>query len=590
MAESGRTRSSGIGERPRWQRVIDSIDWLIPTTLLEQGAAVRLRARLILLAPIPFLVAAVPASIDYYSGGSPLGAAFIAAFSLCALLTPLVMRLGIDTVAHFQLGLFLAVISILTWLSGGLGSPPLYAYALLPMVTVAVLGRRAAVAWSLAACCVVLAFLGLDLLGQVPQPEVTEEAMLRGHAILGVVGISVALAFSLLQDVQRSRAFQELDDARVHAEAASRAKGAFLASVSHELRTPMNGVLGMSSLLENADLGREHLERVEVIRSSAESLLVLLDDILDYTEIESGRVELCDEPFDPRALVGNVVKLLAPMAAEKGLEFVCETSEAMPWLRGDEGRIRQILINLLGNAIKFTERGRVVLRSSFEAPEYDGPGTWTLRVEDTGPGIPESARQRIFERFVRLDDSSTRRHPGTGLGLSICSGLVEHLGGEISVDSEPGAGSRFEVRLPLAVAEARSHEPLHRPRGEGIRVLLVDESLTNRLVVERMLEELECRVSLVDDGARALAWLERECCDVIFIDCDMRIQDALATTRTIRLDPQLASLPVIGIATSSTSEDRHDWLYNGMDQILSRPCSLVDLSKTLADYMEKRQS
>ncbi len=566
------------------------IDRLLPAALLQQDPDTQLRARLILLAPIPFLAAAIPASIDYYSGGSPRAAAFIAVFSFVALLTPLVLRFGIAVAGHFQLALYLSIMATLAWLSGGLGTPPLYSYVLLPIITVALLGRKAAVAWSFVACGVVAGFLALHLSGRAPRPEVTQAALLRGHAILEIMGIGVALAFTLLQDVQRRRAFGELDGARVQAEAANRAKGAFLANVSHEFRTPMNGVLGMSSLLERSELQPQQREMVEVIRGSAESLLTLLDDILDYSEIEAGRLRLRDEAFDLQGLVGGVLSLLAPLAAAKNLELVhAVDADAPQRLRGDELRIRQILVNLLDNAIKFTERGQVALRVS--AAVGDGRDTLVLQVEDTGPGIPEEARSRIFERFERLDDSSTRRHAGTGLGLAICGGLVQLFGGEISLDSEAGAGSRFEVRLPLALAEpagtpANEVAAQRRPAW-GLHVLVVEDNPVNQLVVGRMLETLGCRVSLVGDGEQALALLRREPCDAVLMDCQLPVLDGFATTRAIRASPALASLPVIGLTASVTTEDRQRCRDSGMDEVLGKPCTLEQLEDVLAAYADK---
>jgi signal transduction histidine kinase/CheY-like chemotaxis protein len=571
-------------------RRLSWLDRFLPAELRSASPEDRARARLVMLALLPFFFAAIPAAIDYHLGGSSAAVGVIAGVVLLAAFSPLLLRFGVAVAVHFQLALFVGIMAVLAYLSGGLGSPPLYAFVLIPTLGVALVGRTPAAAWSLIASLVIVGFLALELSGRSPATEVTQAALLRGHAILGVLGIAVALAFTLVLETQRRRFVADLERARVEAEAASRAKSAFLANVSHELRTPMNGVIGMSALLQNADIDPDHGEMLDVIQKSAGSLLALLDDILDYAQIEAGHLRINAEPFDVRKLLRETVELLNPVAQCKGLELRYDIEPHVPGrLVGDASRIGQILLNLLDNAIKFTPSGFVQLRA--DARLEAASAILVLRVEDTGPGMPEGDIDRIFERFERLEASSGQVTPGSGLGLAICRGLLELIGGEIQVESRPGEGACFEVRLPLELAPAAltDEEPVTRedPRAstshlESLRILVVEDDVVNQLVIRGMLESLGCRVAVAEDGQECLERLAGEPFDAILMDCQMPRMDGLTATQAIRSSPRTESLPVIGLTASLTAQDRESCLHAGMDEVLGKPCTIESLREALA--------
>jgi signal transduction histidine kinase/CheY-like chemotaxis protein len=387
----------------------------------------------------------------------------------------------------------------------------------------------------------------------------------------------------------------ELEQARARAEDSSRVKSEFLANMSHEIRTPMNGVLGMTELALGLELPDEVRECLETIGRSGEALLALLNDILDLSKIEAGRLELEAVPFDLADMLRDVRALFVPRAREKGVALDCRIVEGVPdALLGDPVRTRQVLTNLVGNAIKFTDRGEVEVTVTGEGRE-EGTIVLHFAVRDTGIGIPADKQARIFEPFAQADGSTTRRYGGTGLGLAISSELAQKQGGRIRVESEPGRGSTFHFTAPFGVAsaavsptpgESPAVEPAARrdnAAGRRLRVLLAEDNPVNRRIATAMLERRGWAVVVAEDGVEAVAAVERESFDVVLMDVQMPTLDGFEATALIRRREAAtgAHVPIVALTAHALREDHDRCLAAGMDAFLSKPLRAADLVATV---------
>ncbi|MCK4510072.1 MAG: response regulator [Desulfuromonadales bacterium] len=411
-----------------------------------------------------------------------------------------------------------------------------------------------------------------------------------------------------------------LETEKERAEQATVAKSRFLANMSHELRTPMIGVLGMADILRQKDLAEQDHQLVETIYRSGDALLTILNDILDFSKIEAGRLEIDSVPIDLVRITEDVACLMNVNAHAKGIEIVMEASAGLPIVDGDPSRIRQILVNLIGNAIKFTEAGKITISLLATSRPTEGMSDWLFVVQDTGVGIPPEALSRIFDSFDQGDSSTTRKYGGTGLGLAITKELALLMGGQVTVASQLGEGSTFTVQLPMPLSKQSElplfiteQSPLSKPSSlpklptavptllspkssapdapladepvaSGVRrVLLAEDNPTTQSLISILLQQLGIELMIVDDGQAAIDFLADEKVDLILMDCQMPKLDGFEATAQLRA--QGLSTPIVALTAYARAEDEEQCLAAGMNDFLSKPFRQSELKDVLVRWL-----
>ncbi|EPG5416265.1 ATP-binding protein [Pseudomonas aeruginosa] len=389
---------------------------------------------------------------------------------------------------------------------------------------------------------------------------------------------------------EQEQAISQLISAREEAEQANRAKSDFLAMMSHELRTPMNGVLGMLQLLETTEQTREQAEYTALATESTEHLLKVINDILDFSRIERGALELECIPFNLLELVQGSALVFQHSAQQRGLALELQIQAGLENIEvcGDPTRIRQILVNLLGNALKFTEEGAIHLSLEWQALDHDV--LWlTCAVHDSGIGISPERLEHMFDAFQQADSSISRRYGGTGLGLAIARTLAERMGGTLQAESKEGSGSTFTLEIPLPFQQSPAHRQQAAgdaaPVAAGQEILLVEDNPVNQTVIEAMLRSLGYRVTLVADGIQAVRSAERQRYDAILMDCRLPVLDDYSATREIRAQENGRQVPIIALTANALQGDRENCLQAGMNDYLAKPFKRAELQRILQRWI-----
>ncbi|MBM4336407.1 MAG: response regulator [Deltaproteobacteria bacterium] len=599
------------------------LDWFISPAIRARGEDQVRRAR-VLVGTSLIAFAMVPVFAASFRGLLPREIAVPFTRTLLATLVVHLALLGllrrtdrIEQVGHAMCASLVALLSYHSWLAGGASSPASLLLAYPPLLALTVVGFRAGLGWGVvsAGCLIALDLAPLTPFAP-PAHGISPEVFDLFRAITMATLIWMILGLGHAYDISRTAALDRALDAEATALAASHAKSEFVANMSHEIRTPMTAILGYADELDErlalGPLGPESREMIDAIRRNGRHLVALINDILDLSRVEAGRLDVERISVDPFALVDEVCSLMSVRTASKRLDLRVEARGRIPVsVRSDPTRLRQILINLLGNAIKFTESGAIELRVWHEEL---GKGRLWFAVSDPGIGIAPEAQARIFEAFTQADSSMTRRYGGSGLGLSISRRMVQALGGELGVVSAPGAGSTFTFWVEsgwspdVAVREVDG-DPRGSTRPEpaaGIparevaipdaRILLVEDGDDNQRLISGLLRSRGARVELASDGEAALACFalaeeQGTPFDLVLMDMQMPLLDGYATTRALR--NRGATTPIIALTAHATSDDRERCLAAGCDDFATKPiqrAKLLELVSIWATDAKRRSA
>ena len=405
-------------------------------------------------------------------------------------------------------------------------------------------------------------------------------------------GIGYSLSF-VLDISERKEMEEELVRARLAADAAAQAKSQFLANMSHEIRTPLHGILGLSSLMEEESLPADLRPMIGLIRTSGEVLRRVLDDVLDYSKIDSGRLDLEEKPFDLRACLRWSFDLFQQAAAERNVECKLHLDDRLPTrVLGDATRLRQITGNLMSNAVKFTAQGSIEMSAHLvEKAPANGKHLIRISVRDTGTGIPANRLDRLFHSFSQVDSSTSRCYGGSGLGLAICKRLVEMMGGDIRVESRVGEGTLFEFTFaPGVSADAElPFQTSDRESFTGLKILVAEDNKVNQIVAMGILRKLGCQTELAADGEAAANSVAANSFDIVLMDVHMPVVDGLEATRRIRRMPTArSSVPIVALTASATQEDRAACMAAGMNDCLTKPIEIQALQQVLSHWGRRR--
>jgi signal transduction histidine kinase/ActR/RegA family two-component response regulator len=557
--------------------------WWMPADAARRSLDEQRRLRKFVALVLVIFAAAAPSAVLQAVQGATLSALHTVTVLLDAVVALVLLRRGLP-LAVVSAGFLVTgqlVSAVMAVRSGEDGLVALFWMGTVPLFATAIGGKRAGWAALVATVLIIsLTLAGIDQRWLEVDLVGEQRFALKGLSLIGACVTLLFLVRAYELETERSIAALEaqnvaLAQARAEADAASRAKSEFLALISHEIRTPLNGVTGMATALRDERDPARVQEGLRIVQQSADALHAVINDVLDWSKVEAGRLELERVVFSPREQLALVVDLMQSLAAERRTDLELSIShEVPPWLWGDPTRFRQVAMNLVSNAVKFTEQGQIRCRLGTAGAHLE------LSVQDTGIGMDDAAKARLFQPFTQADASTTRRFGGTGLGLAICQRLVTAMGGTITVDSAKGQGSTFRVRVPLEAATPRQEAPAPaRAARAGLRVLLVEDNAINQLVARRLLEGLGHHVTLAADGQQAVEACARSAFDLVLMDCHMPVLDGFEATRALRA--RGFSAPIIALTAAATPEDAARCLASGMDEVLTKPLRLERLVAVL---------